>query len=188
MRNLLKMTAVFSLIFVSQPTIVLAATKTCITAPEIQSIAMVSTPTLLQTAKQKCQSVLSKDAYLIQNNEALVAKFEQNREAFIPSASAAFKKIMVSTAPNKEQVDFFNAMPLATMVSLFQVSLVSTIKMDAKTCYIANEVVELLEPLPPQNMARLFTILMQFGSTGQKQSSFVACPYQPRQTPKTVGI
>lgn len=171
-----------ALIFVAKPAM---ASVTCITSSEMDALLIISAPTVLKVVKQKCKIVLSKDAYLIQNNESILAKFEANRDASRSLAAKAVLKIMLSQSLNKTQVESLRAMPSDSILELWQNGISTSLKVDANSCLVGNESMELLDPLPPQNMTKGLTLLMQagFNSVSKKQQiSFPLCPYKPSQS------
>lgn len=177
-----KVTAVsIALVLTAQPAMA-ATDRSCITATEISALATVYAADLMDSAVKQCRLVLKKDDYLLQNQAAFVAKFAPKRLAAIPVASRAIRKLMKDSGKVDKLTNQIleNLAPDAT-VQIFGVGFVGAVKLDKKTCFATNEIMETLAPLPAENLANLSTLLFQLSldASPASKKSLNSCPFSP---------
>jgi hypothetical protein len=150
--------------------------QACITADEVDALAMVSAPAVINTAVKQCSVALGKNAYLLQNQDSIIAKFADKRDVAMPAAFRAVQKVMKGSTTNGKFDQAIAGVSSDAILKIFENGMISEVKLDAKSCLVANEVIATLAPLPPENLTRLFTIILQLPTDTSKKSSFTVCP------------
>ena len=169
-----------ALTFVAQPSMLAAIDKSCITGAEVDALMTVYAPELINTAVEQCSVVLKKDSYLLQNKDSLIAKFTGKRAAAFPLANRAIQKLMKDSTNNTFSQALAGMKP-DTVIEVFGTGMISSVKLDTKTCLATNEIMATLAPLPPENLTQLSTTLVQLSlGSDTKKKSFDICPFTPR--------
>ena len=175
-----------ALTFVAQPLMLAAIDKSCITGAEVDALMTVYAPELINTAVKQCSVVLKKDSYLLQNKDSLIAKFTGKRAAAVPLANRAIQKLMKDSTNNTFSQALAGMKP-DTVIEVFGTGMISSVKLDTKTCLATNEIIATLAPLPPENLTQLSTILVQLSMDASKKKPLNSCPFTPGILPIAVG-
>ena len=112
-------------------------------------------PELLSGLRDKCRASLPPAAFLTTRSGEVEARYRAQSDVLWPHARAAFVKMIGDDDTLRRMPDSavrpFLAAAFATAI---------TDDIDAKDCPTADGVVEMLAPLPPQNLARLIGIIL----------------------------
>jgi len=128
-------------------------TGSCVTGEEVEALALVMMPEALTAVAQACTASLPESALLRRTGAQI---FERYRALSAPSmarAQQAFAKISGSKAKDVSEIG------METMKAMVVPMLTEAI--EPKDCTAINHMIELLEPLPPENMAGMISTILQ---------------------------
>lgn len=149
----------------------------CMTNEEVQSIVLVLLPDAITAVGKSCEAALPATALLRRADAPLFTRYRAEVAPNSQRARTAFAKIAGKEAEPLLQSEG----GLALMSAFISPMIAKGIK--TKDCGAINQIVELLEPLPPSNMAGLFATILQIverdnQGKGQK-SALPVCPLAP---------
>ena len=135
----------------------------------VQSAVRYSLPHLLSGVRASCSSKLSANGYLATQGDALLARFSQGSEAAWPAAKSALMQLgakeekgmgaMLGQMPDSALKPFVDA-TISTMVAT---------KLKPENCGDVERGLELLAPLPPENIAGLVGFVIEMAERDDKK-------------------
>ncbi len=129
--------------------------QSCVTPAEAEALVLFVAPELIRQAGARCASALPPTALLRQTTGTFLARYEAETAAAWPRAKAALARL---TAPQAIQLlDSSFAAPLVS--SLIAPMVVGNI--DAADCPRIERAANLVQPLPPRNVAGLIVLFAQ---------------------------
>ena len=132
-----------------------AQARNCLSHAEATAMIGYALPDLLAGLKDKCRASLSPDAFLIARSADMEARYRAQSDSLWPQAKVAFAK-MVGEDQTLQKMPDSAVRPF--LAAAFATAIVEDI--DQSDCAIVDGVVEMLAPLPPQNLARLIGIII----------------------------
>ena len=134
----------------------------------MQAAVRYSLPHLLSGVRATCGSKLSADGYLATEGDALLARFSHGSDAAWPAAKTALMQLgakdekgmgaMLGQMPDSALKPFVDA-TISTMVAT---------KLKAENCGDVERGLELLAPLPPENIAGLVGFVIEMAERDDK--------------------
>lgn len=149
----------------------MAADKTeCVTEAESAAIFASLMPDLIDGLRDKCAAHLPANAFLVQNGNALIARYKAHADQRWPDAKLAFGRMTGESEMAAKLPDEFFRPMLGAMVG-------SELVEDVKTqdCAGANRVVENLAPLPPENIAAMMGAILGLAGKDGGKDAFQIC-------------
>ena len=143
----------------------------CMTRPQLEALITYALPTVIEGVATKCAGTLGAGSYLRRSGATLAARYRADSDR---------QWLMVRAA-----VSAMVGPKLGGIGETMQKSLVSTMagaaivdSIAAKDCGSVNEAVELLSPLPAENLGRLTALLAVLGMKDDKpgENAFAICP------------
>lgn len=125
------------------------------------ALAHYAMPLAFAGVQAECQAHLPRSAYIYTGGDALAARLEAASAGSWPRARNAIFLIGGSNR-DAEMAEVIANMPeeaISPFVSEMIRSLVAQ-EMDAEVCVKVDRVLEMLDPLPPENLANLFGFIM----------------------------
>lgn len=153
-----------------------AAARECVSGEEVQALALVLMPHALTAVAETCAPVLPQSALLNQPDAPLFARYQAQSETNMALAQSAFLKI----AGKDKAIEKMGEAGLDMMTEMLVPQLTKAIAL--KDCGAINRMIELLEPLPPENMAGAIATILQIvardesGKKKRKNSDPDICP------------
>lgn len=147
------------------------ADKGCVTRPQMEGLITYALPTLIETIAKVCGGSLAPDAFLRTSSAALAQRYRPESARHWPMARAAV------VAMAGEDIGLLGEETEKAMVtSMVGIGIAGAIK--PKDCGDVNEALELLSPLPAQNLGRLTAMLAILGSKDDRpgENAFAICP------------
>lgn len=150
------------------------AAKPCLTPAEAEGLVTFALPSLLDGISKQCAPSLPATASLSQSGKLIAAKYQADADRAWPVASAAFDKI--------SGMKMANAMGEAGLRGLLQGALSAGMgeQIKPKDCVTVDRFVDILQPLPASNMARLVVAFLELGSANKSgqpsKSPLNLCP------------
>lgn len=141
----------------------------CLTKREASAIFLSIMPAAVEQVTGACARTLPADAYLVRSGAALIARYEGPAKAARPEAITAFKKALGGDLPI--EADEFDLFAKSMMTDL------AVDKISARDCVTVSETAELIDPLPPANLAALFVKVYKLGIEDKKgeEPPFLIC-------------
>ncbi|WP_126174873.1 hypothetical protein [Tsuneonella rigui] len=135
----------------------------------VQAAVRYSLPHLLSGVRASCGPKLSANGYLATQGDALLARFSQGSEAAWPAAKTALMQLgakeekgmgaMLGQMPDSALKPFVDA-TISTMVAT---------KLKPENCGDVERGLELLAPLPPENIAGLVGFVIEMAERDDKK-------------------
>lgn len=146
-------------------------TATCMTRPQLEALITYALPSLIEGIARKCSGTLAPDAFLRTSSGALAERYRADSERHWPMARSA-----VLSMAGQELGGLGEDTEKAMVTSMVGIGIASAI--EPKDCGDVNDAVELLSPLPADNLGRLTAMLAIIGSKDDKagESPFAICP------------
>jgi hypothetical protein len=138
-----------------------------LSSTETQAAVRYALPHLLAGIRSTCGPKLSQDGYLAKNGAALFDRYSQGSEAAWPAARSALMEL--GSEKNSDMAQMFTQMPdsaLKPFVDAMISSMVAT-KIKAGDCGDVERGLELLAPLPPENIAGLVGFVIEMADKGK---------------------
>ena len=146
-----------------------AETKSCIPEENAEALIIYMLPGAIKTAQKKCSPVLPVEASLLQSDSDQFQKYVIASDAAWDDAKEAISSMAGSDLPEGLDVNLMKPLLDGLMTAM----LADEIK--PKHCENINQVYELLEPLPAENLGGLTLMLAKLGSKDDKKSKFNIC-------------
>ncbi|WP_380877037.1 hypothetical protein ACFB49_11180 [Sphingomonas sp. DBB INV C78] len=144
---------------------------TCITRPQLEALITYALPALIDGVADKCSATLAPDSFLTRSGPGLAQRYRAESDRHWPMARSAVASMA------GEELGRLGEATQKTMVSTLVGAAISE-AIKPKDCPAVNEAVELLSPLPADNLGRLTAMLAILGSKDDKpgESPFPICP------------
>jgi hypothetical protein len=165
---------------VALPTMATAQTaKQCLTPKEAQGLVSFALPDVITSISTKCAPSLGPDSYLSRSGTDLAGRYRVVADTSWPSAKLAVRKFMDADAT------FLNSLPDDVLKGILTAGISTAIVKDVKTtqCGNINRIVQVLAPLPAENMSQLVGIVLELSSRPPAQAAvaktkapFSICP------------
>ena len=126
----------------------------CVTGPEVEALALVMMPEALTAVAQACSGSLPESALLRRTGAPFFERYRAQSAPSMARAQTAFAKIS-GQANGKDVSEIGLDMMKAMVVPML------TEAVEAKDCGAINHMIELLEPLPPENLAGMISTILQ---------------------------
>jgi len=158
-----------ALLLALTPSLAQAAEAPCLTEEEANGLVRFALPDVVGQLSNSCAKTLPANAYLIRARADLVERFATTAATSAPVARTALGK-MAGLKPAQAA-----NLSDQTLRDLMGIGIAEAVdgKMKPKDCMLIDAVLEQLEPLPADNMARLIGIALREGSKAK-----------PGETPK----
>jgi hypothetical protein len=138
----------------------------CLEAPEAEAVMLLIAPGAIKGVTQACTPYFTAGAFLSgPGGRAQLTRYESAAKGAEGAAGAGIAKLL-GLPPAAASVPGSSAgfASLAQMMVLGELDQMDTIR-----CYAFDRMFRLLDPLPPQNVASVLTIVAELGSRDKKQ-------------------
>lgn len=145
-----------------------AHARTELSPEATQAAVRYALPHLLSGVRATCAPKLSSGGYLAKNGATLVGRYSQGAQAAWPAARVAL--IELGGKQNSDMAAMFAQMPdsaLKPFVDATITSMVAT-KLKLENCADVERGLELLAPLPPENIAGLARFFLEMAERDKK--------------------
>lgn len=129
--------------------------QSCVTPAEAEALVLFVAPELIRQAGARCASALPPTALIRRTSGPFIARYEAETDAAWPQAKAALSRLTVPQAI--QLLDSSFAAPL--VASLIAPMVVGNI--DPADCPRIERAANLVQPLPPRNVAGLIVLFAQ---------------------------
>ncbi|AYJ85662.1 hypothetical protein D3Y57_06365 [Sphingomonas paeninsulae] len=125
----------------------------CITSTELRAGMAYLVPAMIRGVREKCTTILPRDAYLNKHGDELITRFQASRMTDTKALQSLVGKIQpnpdVPASANGAMADVI----AATLVAKMQATIKPT------TCPGIDKTLALLDPLPAENVVGLFELI-----------------------------
>ncbi|MFC3099418.1 hypothetical protein [Altererythrobacter lauratis] len=127
---------------------------------EMATFALAAMPAALRSVQARCRPVLDADAYMFAQSDTLTRRLTATSDRAFPGAARSIARIAARGNPAMGEI--MAGMPPETLRPLLDefVAGMVTQRVDPSRCDSIDRVLALLDPLPPENLARLAAIAM----------------------------
>lgn len=140
---------------VAQPA---AAQQLDLTENEMATVARIAMPAAFRSLQVKCSPVLSASAYMFASGESLHRKLTTASQSAAPGASRILASVAARSNPAMSEI--LAGMPAETLLPFVNemVAGMLTREIEPDQCATIDRVLELIEPLPAENVADLLAL------------------------------
>ena len=147
-----------------------ASPPPCVSRAELEAIVFYVLPELLPAVAEKCRPSLPTGSWLTTDGPAYAERLAGNRDSHWPQVRAAFRKMGGATPAGAKEAD------IKPMVDEALTAMLAPARISVEDCAAIDEAGRLLSPLPPENIARLASLLVQKAVTGKRSRGVPVCP------------
>ncbi|MGB7374585.1 hypothetical protein [Pontixanthobacter sp.] len=175
-RTLTRIAAVPAAIFaLAQPQIAMA--QNCVDQENISDAMIYSMPLLVSAFAEKCGDELADSGFMSTKGDAFAAQYLDRQDAVWPGA---FTLLMQFAAKDGDEAmaNLFAALPEESVRPLVDAIIEQKVaeEIKLKDCAKIERGVEMLAPLPPENMGGLLAFLMDMANVKDPK----ICAYEPK--------
>ena len=133
------------------------ASKPCMTRDEVHGMVAYFSPSLLQSAMDKCAPQLGQEAYLASRGPAYVAQLREGQASSWPAASKAFAKL--GGGKDAEGIALFASLPEEAVRPMVEAIIAQKLAPEIKPrmCSDIDRILATIEPLPARNLIDFVT-------------------------------
>lgn len=128
------------------------------TEEEVSALARVAMPRAFQSLQQKCRPVLPGTSYIYAEGNTLQSRLQAASQGAWPQARSAILRL--ASRDNPQMGNILAAMPPESLQPFLDelVASIVTTRLETVRCDQIDRVLELLDPLPAENLASLIGI------------------------------
>lgn len=147
-----------------------AAPPPCVSRAEMEDMVFYLLPVVLPAMAEKCASSLPANSWLGTEAAAYAARLAGDRAAHWPGVHSAFLKIGGPIPRGAKEADIKRTIDDSLSAMLVPA------RVRGADCVTIDEAARLLAPLPPENLARLASLLVQKSTAGERPRGVPVCP------------
>ena len=149
-----------------------AAKTPCLTEGEVRALTTFAMPSLLGGLIDRCGPQVGASGFMPTQGRGLVATYAARKDAAWPTARKAFFRIAGGKADDKQVTQAMQAMPDAALQPFVEGMISAMVGGQLKPgqCVIADKLMRLLAPLPPENTTELLGTIFELADSGKKPS------------------
>ncbi|MBR0551600.1 hypothetical protein [Stakelama marina] len=138
-----------------------AAPIPCVNRDDAASLVQLIAPDLLQAAGQKCSSTLPASALLRNQTGAMLGKYRRAAAGAWPGAQRALQGVAGADISGLLSGDFARTLVGPMLAPMF------TQNIQPADCRNLNTIVTMIEPLPAENLGKLFVAIYDMAERGR---------------------
>lgn len=149
-----------ALLLAMAPCAAMAAEPVCITKAEATSLVTYALPQAINGTAKRCAPSLPANAFLRTGAPALASRYAAQKDRYWPKARPAVMKAL--SAQNGGSSNMMAGLPDETLRQLADVFVEGFVaqRIAPKSCKQLDLAIDLLSPLPPENMAGLIALTL----------------------------
>lgn len=127
---------------------------------EVNAVALYAMPHAFRALQARCATQLPGSAYIHTRGDALAGRLDQASRGRFPAARTALTRMV--TAQNPQMAALLGQLPAENIEPLARELIAGKVQSEVQLtdCARYNRVLELLDPLPPENLASLMGVLV----------------------------
>ena len=148
-----------------------AAEAQCLAPAEVRALATFAMPSVLTGLIDRCTPEVGASGFMTTQGRNLVASYAAYKESAWPTARKAFFRLAGSKSDSSEATAMMAKMPDAALQPFVEGMIGGMIgsKLKPGQCAIADKMMRLLAPLPPENTSELLGTILELAE-GDKKS------------------
>ncbi len=146
-----------------------AQTVPDMTEEEVDAFVRVALPGALLSMQEKCRNELPEDAYIYASGDEVHARFLAAADDAWPTAVGMIAR--AASRDNPAMGEVMAGMPAEVLQPFVEEMIAGMVtnQVEAKHCDRINQGLELLDPLPPENLAALIGMAYALSQEGKEQ-------------------
>ncbi len=156
---------------IAMPAQAAAAEAECLAPAEVRALATFAMPSVLTGLIDHCAPKVGASGFMSTQGRGLVASYAAHKDAAWPVARKAFFRLAGSKSDSSEATDMMAKMPDAALQPFVEGMIGGMIgsKLKPGQCAVADRMMRLLAPLPPENTSELLGTILELAE-GDKKS------------------
>ena len=140
----------------------------CLTEPEVRALAPFAMPSALDGLIKNCSTHVGDAGFMTRSGSALVAGYAANKNAAWPMARKAFFRL--GGDKDKDSAEMMAKLPDSALQPFVEGMIGGMVgaKLKPEQCRVADKMMRLLAPLPPENMVELLGTVVELATAGKK--------------------
>ena len=141
-----------------------AAASACLTPAEVRALTTFSMPSVLNGLIASCTAQVGTRSFMATQGAALAARYATGKDAAWPAARKAFFRLADNGKPSdKEMAAAVAKLPDSALQPFVEGMISSMIgaKLKPGQCVMADKLMRLLAPLPPENTSELVSTIIE---------------------------
>ena len=146
---------------------------TCLSSTEVLALTTFAMPSMLTGLIDHCASEVGTSGYMTTEGHNLIASYAVHKNSAWPSARKAFFRIAGTKGDTRQATDLMAAMPDAALQPFIEGMIGGMVgaKLKPGQCVIADKMMRLLAPLPPENTSELVGTILELAGADKKAGS-----------------
>ena len=146
------------------------AATPCLSQGEVRALTTFAMPSALSGLIDRCGPQVGPSGFMPTQGRALVAGYTARKQAAWPLAKKAFFRLGGGKASDKEMLATMERMPDSALQPFVEGMIGAMIgaKLKPGQCVIADKLMRLLAPLPPENMTELLGTIFELVDADDK--------------------
>ena len=147
-----------------------AAQAQCLSPPEVRALTTFAMPSVLGGLIDHCAAQIGANGFMTTQGQNLVASYAARKNAAWPTARKAFFRLAGTRKDTGEATDMMEKLPDAALQPFVEGMIGGMIgaKLKPGQCVIADKLMRLLAPLPPENTAELLGTILELADRDDK--------------------
>ena len=139
-----------------------ASAEACVQEADLADAVVYAVPILTKAVRGKCSTTLSSSGFMAIQGDAFTAPYTARQGAAWPGALRMLSQFAAEGKDGEEMMQMFGSLPAETVRPLFDAIIEQKVAEEIKLddCTRIERGVELLSPLPPENVSGLVTFLL----------------------------
>ena len=148
------------------------AATPCLSQGEVRALTTFAMPSALTGLIDHCGPQVGASAFMPTKGRALVAAYAARKDAAWPLARKAFFRIAGGKGDDKDMMATMGRMPDAALQPFVEGMIGGMIgaKLKPGQCVIADKLLRLLAPLPPENTTELIGTILELADADNKKA------------------
>ena len=147
-----------------------AAEAQCLAPAEVRALATFAMPSILSGLIDRCTTEVGASGFMTTQGRNLVANYAVHKDSAWPTARKAFFRLAGSKSDSSEATDMMAKMPDAALQPFVEGIIGGMIgaKLKPGQCAIADKMMRLLAPRPPENTSELLGTILELAGADKK--------------------
>ena len=147
-----------------------AAQAQCMSPAEVRALATFAMPSVLTGLIDHCAPEVGATGFMSTQGRNLIASYAMHKDSAWPTARKAFFRLAGSKSDSSEATDMMAKMPDAALQPFVEGMIGGMIgsKLKPGQCVIADKMMRLLAPLPPENTSELLATILELTGADKK--------------------
>ena len=147
-----------------------AAQAECLSSAEVRALTTFAMPSVLTGLIDHCAPEVGTGGYMTTQGRNLVSSYAANKGSAWPTARKAFFRLAGTKSGSSDATDMMAKMPDAALQPFVEGMIGGMIgaKLKPGQCVIADKMMRLLAPLPPENTSELLGTILELAGSDKK--------------------